>query len=117
MYTEQKNTRTTAREAILVLFEEIFQSKNMKKTKKLIYFYSQRRVLLFPIIAIDVILRGIAQVFLCDHPITGGFICIGLALTSTELLLHTVVGTIFSTIGAHFIGTARMEEVRSGLCG
>ena len=66
---------------------------------------------------IDIILRGIAQVFLCNHPITGIFILIGLGITSIELVGYALLGAIFGNIGAALIGRPPMHDITSGLCG
>jgi urea transporter len=89
----------------------------MPKFKAYFYTLSQNTVIGKVLLAIDIILRGISQVFLCDHPLCGILISIGLILTSYELFLYAVWGTIFSTVGAYLIGTASMDDIRSGLCG
>lgn len=66
---------------------------------------------------INILLRGISQVYLCNHPITGFFICIGLGLSSTKLLIHALVGTACSTIGATILALPETNYIVSGLCG
>lgn len=72
---------------------------------------------IFLVLCVDVVLRGIAQVFLCDHPISGILILVGLMNTSYELAGYALLGTLFSTIGSIFIATASYSDVSSGLCG
>jgi urea transporter len=69
------------------------------------------------VLFVDIILRGIAQVYLCNHPITGLFICAGLALSSTKLLVYAIVGTSVSTLSCSILCLPGMNEVASGLCG
>jgi urea transporter len=56
-------------------------------------------------------------VFLCNHPITGIFILIGLGITSIELVGYALLGAIFGTMGAALIGRPPMHDITSGLCG
>lgn len=98
-------------------FEEVFYSGSMPTQK--IYLDSRKSDNLFfsILFLIDVVLRGISQVYLCDHPITGVFICFGLAWTSWGLLGYALLGTAFSTLGAFVIATPPKEDITSGLCG
>ena len=67
---------------------------------------------------VDVVLRGIAQVFLCNHPLSGLFICVGLACSSAALLGFALLGTVCATLGAQIIARPSYEsDVASGLCG
>jgi len=65
----------------------------------------------------DITLRGISQVFLCDNPVSGLFICAGLACTSPELLAYALIGTVCGTVGAALLATAPAKDVAAGLCG
>lgn len=109
------------------LFDEIFLSGSMPNVTRVLteqfidYIEGNCKdykllpyVLLF---FIDIILRGIAQVFLCNHPITGIFILIGLGITSIELVGYALLGAIFGTMGAALIGKSSMHDITSGLCG
>jgi urea transporter len=59
----------------------------------------------------DVILRGISQVFLCNHPVTGLLVCAALWLTSWKLLVGCVLGTAAGTAGAYLVSCPPFEEV------
>ena len=102
---------------LLYTFNEIFITGNMKDSKDYLYRYKDSNLFIFLVFVIDTILRGIAQVFLCDHPITGLFICIALCITSYELMLFALLGTFFGTFGAYFIGGIDLQNIHSGLCG
>lgn len=65
----------------------------------------------------DIMLRGVSQVYLANHPITGLCICIGLWTTSVDLLVFGLCGSIVSTIAAYLVCTPKMEELEAGLCG
>eukprot|EP01031_Cornospumella_fuschlensis_P035131 gene35131-42548_t len=84
--------------------------KGWKNRKKKTYGYA---TLLF----IDIMLRGIAQVFLCNNPVTGIFILIGVGMTSWELMLYSILSTIVSTLSAATIGRPPPEDILAGLCG
>jgi urea transporter len=81
------------------------------------YLYVLTRTLFSTFVIIDIILRGISQVYLCNHPITGIFICVGLALSSTKLVVYAIVGTICSTFAGSFLCLPGINEIASGLCG
>jgi urea transporter len=99
----------------------------MKLTQQWIiaYSYGDRSASITPwlrslallLLVIDVVLRGIAQVFLCNHPISGIFICIGLAFTSGQMLGYSILTTALATGTALFVATAPLPDVLAGLCG
>jgi len=95
---------------------EVFMTGDMPLLKGFIISRKSSPVYFF-IFLCDVVLRGVSQVFLCDHPITGLLICIGLSLTSIELMLYGLWGTLCGTLGAYFVGQAPIDEISSGLCG
>jgi urea transporter len=109
------------------LYTEIFLSGSMSTTQELLVLYSygilSKRVdrftnaLAWCGLIIDVVLRGIAQVFLCNHPISGIFICIGLAFTSFEMLGYSLLTTALATYSALIVATAPKDDVLAGLCG
>lgn len=109
---------------ILFVLNEIFYSGNMsnyQKWLKVNSMFSQRalttrHIFYSFLFIIDIILRGIAQVFLCNHPISAIFICFGLACTSFKLLAYSLLGTTFATIGA-MLAAPPSSEIESGLCG
>ena len=110
-----------------LLFEEIFLSGSMPNVTR--YLSEQfidyiegnmKDYKLIPyivIFSIDILLRGISQVFLCNHPITGIFVLIGISFTSLELVGYALLGTLFGTTGAIIIGRPLMNDVTSGLTG
>jgi hypothetical protein len=69
------------------------------------------------LVVVDIILRGIAQVFLCNNPISGIFICAGLAHTSTRLLVYAIIGTAASSLSGVLLTLPPLTEVASGLLG
>ncbi len=99
------------------IFHEVFISANMPRVKD--YFFARRASSsLYSILFLcDVVFRGISQVFLAEHPISGILICIGLGLSSLQLMLYAIWGTVCSTLGARLVAEARLEDVRAGLCG
>jgi urea transporter len=62
-------------------------------------------------------IEGIAQVFLCDHPVTGIFVLFGIGITSMELVGYAILGTLFGTLGAAIVGRPRLHDITAGLCG
>jgi urea transporter len=67
--------------------------------------------------SIDIILRSIGQVFLCDNPLSGLLIAIGVGCSSIELIICGIVGVIFANIGAYYFGSADINDISSGMCG
>ena len=75
-----------------LLFEEVFLSGSMPAVTRLLteqfidYYegnYKDYKLIPYVILFfIDVVLRGIAQVFLCNHPISGIFILIGIGASA-----------------------------------
>lgn len=65
----------------------------------------------------SIVLRGVSQVFLCNHPITGLFICIGLSLTSPTLMVYALLGAIFENIGAFLVCQPVIADMERGLYG
>lgn len=65
----------------------------------------------------SIVLRGVSQVFLCNHPITGLCICIGLALSSPTLMMYALLGAIFENIGAFLVCQPVIAEMERGLFG
>jgi len=109
------------------VFREVFLSASMPRWKR---FLTSRRVnqtgaspltcynaFLSFLALCDITLRGISQVFLCDNPVSGLFICAGLACTSPELLAYALIGTVCGTAGAALLATAPAKDIAAGLCG
>jgi urea transporter len=63
-----------------------------------------RRPEFFVLLYIDVVLRGIAQVFLCNHP-------------SWELMLYALLATAVATTSAATLGRLPEADIFAGLCG
>lgn len=120
-----------------VILDEIFFSSNMPLVTKFImeydlydnegfhhgrstsdYIWMVIKHLPFILLVLgDIVLRGVSQVFLCNNPLTGLLICIGLWLTSGRLLLLALLGTFFATLGAYLVCGSQDSEVFAGLCG
>ena len=79
--------------------------------------YELKNPLFVPLLICDVVLRGISQVYLCDHPVTGALILAGLMCTSPHLVAHALLGVIASTLSCIYFTAPPMEEVFAGLCG
>ena len=120
-------TSQSTMDIVWKIFNEVFYSGDMKCTQQWIisYAYGDRsqdispslQALAMLLLVVDVVLRGIAQVFLCNHPVSGIFICIGLAFTSGVMLGYSILTTLLATGAALFVATAPLPDVLSGLCG
>jgi urea transporter len=66
---------------------------------------------------ISIVLRGVSQVYLCNNPLTGVMICIGLYLTDPKLLVFGLVGTTCATLFASVVCLPASTEIVSGLTG
>ena len=69
------------------------------------------------VLFIDIILRSISEVFLCNNPLSGLLICIALWKTSVGLLAYCLLGAIVSTIAARLVIRPSKENMLAGLCG
>lgn len=111
------------------LFDEILFTGDMKNTQNIIkneahVFVNSvlhrnpelKSFIFFLAIIVDVILRGISQVFLCNHPISGIFILIGLAFSHINYVLYAILGTFFSTFSSLVIGGYN-DHILAGLSG
>lgn len=65
---------------------------------------------------IDVILRGVAEVFLQNNPLTGLIFLIGIFINSWMAGLFALLGTAVSTLTAMVLGVPR-EEIDKGMWG
>jgi urea transporter len=101
------------------MYEEIYLSSSMPKTQKFLYDkgFVDQQPLYFVLLCIDVILRGIAQVFLCNHPLCGILVLIGLGFTSFKLPLYALLGTALSTFSAVVVARPPEADILAGLCG
>lgn len=106
-------------EILSELWEEIIFSGDMNKTQKYLCDFRGTNTppLTLILICFDLILRGISQVYLCDHPISGLLIAIGVGLSSFTLLLHGVIGVIGSTLGATVVCRLPFSKISNGLVG
>jgi len=65
----------------------------------------------------NIVLRGVGQVYICNHPVTGICVCIGLYLTSPVLMVYALLGTLFENFGAWLVCRPVIGEVDAGLFG
>lgn len=65
---------------------------------------------------IDIILRGIGQVFFQNNPLTGLLFLIGIAINSWQMALYALLGTIVSTFAAMFLGASE-DLLEAGIFG
>jgi urea transporter len=91
----------------------------MPKTQEYLFQHGfvKRKPFQFILLCIDIVLRGIAQVFLCNHPICGIFVCIGLLMSDYQLPLYALIGTAVSTASAVLVARPPQADVLAGLCG
>lgn len=64
-----------------------------------------------------IVLRGVGQVYICNHPVTGLCVCVGLYLSSPTLLVYALLGAVFENIGAYVVCKPVVGEVEAGLFG
>jgi hypothetical protein len=65
----------------------------------------------------NIVLRGVGQVYICNNPVTGLFVCIGLCISSPVLMMYGLLGAAFANLGAIVICPPATEEIESGLFG
>lgn len=101
------------------IFHEIFISSSMPKSQAYLYEqgFTKKSPFWFTLLSIDVVLRGISQVFLCNHPLCGVLICIGLGLSSYKLPLFALLGSAVCSFSAVSIARPPKEDILAGLCG
>ena len=120
------------------IFRELFLDGNMPRTQKYLVMNSflgdqqapdnnsekessMNEKLYFFLVSIlcciNIVLRGVSQVYLCNNPISGVLICIGLYLTSPQLLIYGLVGTACGTLAGSLFCLPHTEEITAGLCG
>jgi urea transporter len=102
---------------VLLIIDEVFFSGTMPNLKKYAFDNKYNGAFNTILFLIDVVLRGISQVYLCDNPVSGILICIGLGMTSYSLVGYALLGTFFATLGAYLIAQPDVEDITSGLCG
>lgn len=71
----------------------------------------------FLLCTVDISLRGIAQVYLCNHPVSGLLISFALFLTAPELFIFALIGCLGSTITSYWVCKESWDNIQSGLCG
>lgn len=111
------------------ILHELFMSGDMENTQKILIRESKifiKSVLVgsptfsstfyFIALCIDIILRGVSQVFLCNHPISGVFILLGLSLSHINYVLYAILGTILSTL-SFFLFSHQLKHIFAGLAG
>ena len=102
-----------------IIWRDIFLDGNMPRLQDYIISKDNNKsyVHFWCLYLPNIVLRGISQVFLCNHPITGIFICIGLALTSVELMMLAIIGSSLGAMGASVMGGFSVKEIENGLAG
>lgn len=71
----------------------------------------------FALCGMDVLLRGVAQVYLCNHPISGLLMSMALYVTAPQLLVFALMGCLGSTLSSHLICRESWNNIQNGLCG
>lgn len=98
---------------------EVFLSQDMRATRD--RFCTQPVGKFSPVAAacamINMILLGVSQVYICEHPFCGLLIAIAVGLTSGELLLHCLLGVASSTAAGYLLCRLPFEKIKSGLLG
>jgi hypothetical protein len=134
---EQK--ATPLRKHVKAAIHELFVSGNMPRTQKYLLensFFNESetsidasdsersyfvhivyKIFISILFCVNVVLRGISQVYLCNNPISGLLICVGLAHVSDKLLVYALVGTICSTTIGSILTMPASTELAAGLCG
>jgi len=100
---------------LAIALDEIFYSGSMPRWKKYLIDNKSTNFVVYLLFLVDIILRGISQVYLCDNPVSGIFICIALGITSMSLLGYALLGTLFATLGAFIVATPPIADITSGL--
>lgn len=76
-----------------------------------------RRVLFRLLLAVDVTLRGISQVYVVDNPLSAVLMLLAVALTSPWFLLYSVFGSLCGNLGALYVLRRVNENCLIGLFG
>lgn len=120
-----------------LIFEDIFSSGSMPLLTKYIHEYdfyplhidpatltyaqhAYYYIKHFPFMMLyyaNIVLRGVGQVYICNNPVTGICVCVGLYLTSPGLLVYALLGTLYENFGAWLICRPDLGEVDAGLFG
>ena len=115
----EKHRGREFRALLHLVLKEVFLSGNMDNSKK--YFCSYKDSSYKPVAVIcsvvDVVLRGISQVYICDHPLCGLLIAIAVGLSSVELLLHCVLGVMACTASGFLLCRLPYAKISNGLLG
>ena len=115
----EKHRGREFRALLHLVLKEVFLSGNMDSSKK--YFCSYKDSSYKPVAVIcsvvDVVLRGISQVYICDHPLCGLLIAIAVGLSSVELLLHCVLGVMACTASGFLLCRLPYAKISNGLLG
>jgi len=102
---------------ISVVAREVLWTGDMPNYKAWLFRNQHTSVGALLLFWLDVVLRGVSQVYLCDHPVAGVFILAGLLCSSGRLVGYALLGTIFSTLGAWHMCRPPVSTITSGLCG
>jgi hypothetical protein len=66
---------------------------------------------------VNILLRGVGQVYICNHPVTGFCVCVGLWLSSPTLCAFALIGAACENLGAGLLCRPKSSEVNAGLFG
>ena len=116
---QQKEEGLTKDVDFRTVVKEVFLDGNMPLTQEYIIssITSKSYIHFFCLYIPNIVLRGISQVFLCNNPVTGVFICIGLSFTSIELMFCAIIGSTMGNIGALVMGGYPIKDIENGLAG
>lgn len=100
------------------MLDEMLISACMPKTKAWVkQQVREGRYVFFPVCFCDILLRGVSQVYLIDHPVAGLFIVAAVSLTKTIYIYAALLGTLASTLGAIYGLRGFTDSIFDGLYG
>ena len=102
---------------LAAIVTEVVLSGDMPNAKAYVLRNHRRNLGYYLLFWLDVVLRGVSQVYLCDHPVSGVLILLGLVCTSGSLAAMSLLGSLCSTLGAHLACRPPLDTITSGLCG
>lgn len=117
--TKQNEAAPPAATGWKAVIAEIFYSGDMKQTQRYLKeeAFRNKSIRAFILLVFDVIFRGIAQVFLCNNPVSGFLISIGLMFTSFDLFGYAFFATAISTLSAIVFSPKSTDLLFNGLLG
>lgn len=87
------------------------------KTRREVFRTLCSNIPFFALCSGDILLRGLAQVYLCNHPLSGLLIALGLFVTAPQLLIFALIGCFGSTLTSALLCRESWDNIQSGLCG